>query len=507
MADRQITTDIVIIGSGVGGSTLAAGLADSDAQIVIMELGGQIQHSAHNEDQVSIFHNNYFKPREYWYDAQGKAFQPGNYYNVGGNSKFYGAVLTRLRQQDFAEVHYAEGISPGWPVSYAELEPWYSQAEQLYQVRGVLQQDPSEPYHSVDYAFPPLADETAILTVREKLAAQGLHPYSLPLGVDIERWRARRTTPWDAHPHYFDGKMDAETCALTAALRHDNVQLMTGCRVIQLVADANSGLIQSVVYQKAGETHRMRAKIVVLAAGAVNSAVLLLRGASADYPAGLANRSDMVGRNFMNHNATAVIAFSMAYYNDALYAKTFGINDFYLADGNEMPLGNIQLLGRVSGNILKAAVPGVPKFLLDYISRHSIDFYAMSEDLPSAENRLLLDGDKIVLSWQKNNLVAHNLLVKKLKQVLRDCGFSLVLSKAFDKRTPSHQCGTVRMGLDAASAPLDPFCRAWDHGNLLVVDASFFPSSAAVNPALTIAAQALRVANELKRSRFAVVAG
>lgn len=508
MADNHLSTDILIIGSGMGGSTLAAGLADSDAQITIMEMGEQITASPYNHDQISIFQKNHFKPDEYWYDIQGKAFQPGNYYNVGGNSKFYGAVLARFRKEDFAQMQHSGGISPGWPISYEQLEPFYSQAEQLYRVRGVSrsneQQDLTEPFHSVSYAYEAIADEPAVLQVRNKLAAHGLHPYSLPLAVDFETWRQSRITPWDAHPHYFEGKNDAETCALTAALHYANVHLMTGCKVINLRANANNGLINEVVYLESGQTRRLKAKIIVLSAGAVNSAVLLLRAANSDYPTGLANRSGMVGRNFMNHNASAVLAFSPRYYNDSLYQKTFGINDFYLPTDAGIPLGNIQLLGRVSGAILKGSMPAAPDFLLNYFSRHSIDFYAMSEDLPDADNRVLLEGDKIILSWQRNNLWAHDLLVKKLKQALRACGFPLVLSKPFDKRTPSHQCGTVRMGLDANSAPLDTFCRAYDHRNLFVVDASFFPSSAAVNPALTIAAQALRVADELKRSRFAV---
>ncbi|MEO5323490.1 GMC family oxidoreductase [Mesorhizobium sp. CC13] len=489
--------DIVIIGSGVGGASVAAGLATTGADILVLEAGGHIEDRPENRDQRAIFQRGHFRPDETWYEADGTGFNPGNYYNVGGNSKFYGAVLTRYRREDFDEMQHLDGVSPAWPFPYEELEPWYGLAEELYQVRGALGEDPTEPVHSGTYAHAPVADEPAIASVRAKLKAKGVHPFSLPLGVDIERWLAKGKTPWDAHPNCFDGKMDAETTALAAALTYGNVKLQTGSRVTRLEAAAD-GRIVAVHYERNGESHVVRPKLVILAAGAVQSAVLLLRSANDANPTGLANRSDQVGRNFMNHNSTAVIAMSPWFRNDSVYQKTFGFNDFYLSDGEGgPPLGNVQLLGRISGPILKGAMPAVPEWLLDRVTAHSIDFYAMSEDLPSPESRVMVDGDRIVLKWVRSNWEAHERLVAKLKQVLRSAGFPVVVSRAFDKRTPSHQCGTVRIGTDPKEAPLDVFCRAFDHPNLFVVDAGFLPTSAAVNPALTIAAQALRVADHI----------
>ena len=291
--------------------------------------------------------------------------------------------------------------------------------------------------------------------------------------------------------------MDAETCALTAALRHPNVQLQTGSRVTRLLTGAG-GRISAVEFEHGDMTERLSPKLVILSAGAVQSAALLLRSADSANPAGLANRSDLVGRNFMNHNATAVIGLDPWFDNDAVYQKTFGFNDFYLSDGNGgHPLGNVQLLGRVSGAILKSSMPLLPEWLLSAVSRRGIDFYLMSEDLPSPDSRVRLEGERIVLEWTRTNWTAHRKLVEKVRSVLKAAGFPLVLAKPFDKRTPSHQCGTIRMGTDPATSPLDVWCRAFDHPNLFVVDASFLPTSAAVNPALTIAAQALRVADHI----------
>ena len=491
--------DIVVIGSGIGGATLVSSLASSGAKILILEAGDFLPDRPENRDQKAIFQKGFFRPKEFWYEADGTPFNPGNYYNVGGNSKFYGAVLARYRKEDFSELQHQEGISPAWPFPYDELEPWYDRAEKLYLVRGTLGEDPTEPPHSGSYSFGPVPDERPMANLRNRLKNNGFHPYSLPLAMDVERWLKKGQTPWDAHPHREDGKLDAETAALSEALKNPKVTLITNARVVRLETDETGRQITSVIYRTGHNEERVSAQLVILSAGAVQSAALLLRSANKTNPNGLANSSDQVGRNFMNHNASAVIGFSPFFKNDAIYQKTFGLNDFYLSDGEGgPPLGNIQLLGRVSGAILKSNVPFLPEWILNPICGHTIDFYAMSEDVPNPESRVRVDGDKIILQWQRTNWAAHLQLVAKLKSVLKAIGFPVVVSKPFDKRTPSHQCGTVRIGVDPAQAPLDVFCRAYDHDNLFVVDASFLPTSAAVNPSLTIAAQALRVADHIR---------
>lgn len=498
-----MTPDIVIIGSGMGGSTLAAGLAGSGAGVLILERGQQLADRPENRDARAIFQRGYFRPQEDWYDAADNLpFNPGNYYYVGGNSKFYGAVLIRYRAEDFAEMQHEGGVSPAWPISYAELEPYYSRAEQLYRVRGELGGDPTEPYHSAPYAFPAIRDERAIAEVRARLAAVGLHPASLPLGVDLDQWLKKAPTPWDAFPDARTGKMDAETCGLAAALKDPNITLQTGAVVRRLIAGAD-GRIASVEYVQAGETRIVSPKIVVLSTGAVKSAALLLASADTAHPNGLANGSDVVGRYFMSHNMTAMIAVDPRFRNDLIYQKTFGFNDFYLSDGRGGgPLGNMQLVGRVSGTILKANVRRAPEWALDLLSRHTVDFLAMNEDLPDPESRIRIDGERVIMQWKRSNMAAHAKLIAEMKSRFHAAGFPLVLTHQFDGRTPSHQCGTVRFGNDPATSALDVYCRAHDHRNLFVVDASFLPTSAAVNPSLTIAAQALRVADHLRQTRF-----
>jgi choline dehydrogenase-like flavoprotein len=486
--------DVIIVGSGMGGATIAAGLAPTGARIVILERGEQLKDTAEARDARAIFQHGFYRPAETWVDGAGDPFNPGNYYYVGGNSKFYGAVLIRYRACDFRPIAHAEGMTPGWPFDYDELEPWYGRAENLYRVCGALGDDPTEPRHSTPYPLPAIADEPAIAASRERLRGTGLHPASLPLGVDINTWMKRAATPWDAFPDTRTGKMDAETCGLAAALAYRNVTLQTGAKVRRLVVAPDGKRVEGVECDIGGERHTLKATLIVLSAGAVNSAALLLRSSER----GVANRSDKVGRYFMNHNSSAVLAVDPRTINDSVYQKTFGINDYYLDDGaGGPPLGNIQLLGRVTGQILKANLRQIPEFALTWLSRRAVDFYAMSEDLPNPDSRVTLDGAGIRLEWKRSNWSSHLALVAKLRERLRAAGYPVVLARAFDRRTPSHQCGTVRIGADPAEAPLDPYCRAHDHPNLFVVDASFLPTSAAVNPALTIAAQALRVASHI----------
>jgi choline dehydrogenase-like flavoprotein len=495
--------DVVIIGSGMGGASFAAGLASSNARILVLERGERLIESESARDARAIFQRGVYRPSETWFDPQGRGFNPGNYYYVGGNSKFYGGVLIRYRAVDFHPIQYAEGTTSGWPFDYAEIEPWYGRAEALYRVRGRLGEDPSEPPHSTAYEFPPVPDEPPIAALRQRLQRLGLNPFSLPLGVDVEAWLARAATPWDAFPDTRTGKMDAETCALQAATAHANVALMTGARVQRLETDPAGRMIETVVYQWRGETRRVRAGLVGLAAGAVNSALILLASANAAMPNGLANRADQVGRHFMNHNSSAALAIDPLRPNRSVYQKTIGLNDFYLDDGKGgPPLGNVQLLGKISGAILKSRLTGVPEALLTQLARHSVDFYLMSEDLASPDSRVRLQGSRIVLDWRPSNLAAQHGLVARMRTILRAAGFPLVLVKPFDRRTPSHQCGTLRMGDDPRNAVVDRNGRSFDHPNLFIVDAGVLPTSAAVNPSLTIAALALRCAAHVRASEL-----
>lgn len=493
--------DVVIIGSGMGGATLAAALAPTGRRILILERGEHLKATPYDRDARAIFSEGVFRPDEEWLDGQGRRFNPGNYYNVGGNSKFYGAALIRFRREDFEQIAHEGGTTLGWPVSYDELECDYQAAESLYEVRGALGDDPTEPRHSGNYSYGPVDDEPDIADLRARLKRAGLSPSRVPLGVDIERWLAAGQTTWDAYPNTCGGKMDAETCGLAAALEHENVTLRTGCRVARLDVGA-SGNVTGLRIETESRSEKITAPIIVLAAGAVQSAALLLSSANENCPAGVANGSDQVGRNFMNHNCSAVLALHPFRRNRSIYQKTLMVNDFYLANEGKQPMGNVQMLGKITGPIL-AANSVFPEWIAGLIAARSFDFYAMSEDLPNADSRVTVRDGQIRLDWRRSNWTAHRNLVRALKKTLRRAGFPIVVSRAFDRRTPSHQCGTARMGSDPRSSVVDTFCRSHDHRNLFIVDASVLPTSAAVNPALTVAALALRAGRHIAETEFA----
>ena len=493
--------DIVIVGSGMGGATLAAALAPSGRRIVILERGERLADCPEARDPAAIFRRGHFKPKETWLDAAGRPFNPGNYACVGGNTKFYGAVLLRYRAEDFRPLRHIEGTTPGWPIGYDELEPFYGQAEALYRVRGDAGADPTEPPRSTSYPYPPVPDEPDIAALSRAFAAQGLNVAPLPLGVDLDRWLARAPTTWDAFPDTTGAKSDAENCGLAEALRHPNVTLLTGAKVVRLLAEGRR--VTGVEVERAGRCEVIGASLVCLSAGAVMSAGLLLASANDDHPAGLANRSDQVGRNFMNHNLTAMIAWNPLRRNRTVYEKTIQINDFYLTGGpNGEPLGNIQMLGRVTGPIL-AGEAELPLWLARHIADHSIHIMAMSEDLPDPASRVLWRDGQVVLDWRRTNVRAHDLLVKRLGGMMRRAGWPIVMSRGFPKSKPSHQCGTARMGADPSSSVVDTSLKAHDLDNLYIVDASVLPTSAAVNPSLTVAALALRAGEHIRAKEWA----
>jgi choline dehydrogenase-like flavoprotein len=487
--------DVIIIGSGMGGATLAAALAPTGRRVLILERGERLQDSPEARDPVAIFQRGHFKPNETWRDISGAALHPGNYAYVGGNTKFYGAVLLRYRAEDFAPLRHIDGTTPGWPLTYAELEPFYTKAETLYRVRGDATQDPTEPARSAPFPFPPVPDEPDIAALRAAFTAQGLHVSALPLGVDIDAWLSRAPTTWDAFPCTTGAKSDAESCGLAQALKHPNVTLQTGTKVTRILSQGRR--VTGVEVDRAGTRETLTAPVVVLSAGAILSSALLLASANDDHPQGLANRSDQVGRNFMNHNLTGMVAWNPLRRNRTVYEKTIQLNDFYLTGGPKgEPLGNIQMLGRITGPIL-AGEAGLPLWLARHIADHSIHIMAMSEDLPDPNSRVLWKNGEVVLDWKKTNAAAHDLLVRRLKAAMRKAGWPITLSRGFPKSKPSHQCGTARMGSDPATSVVDANLKAHDVDNLYIVDASVLPTSAAVNPSLTVAALALRAGEHI----------
>jgi choline dehydrogenase-like flavoprotein len=511
MADTHY--DVIVIGTGAGGGTLAHRLAPSGKRILLLERGGYVPREKENWDSHAVVVENRYHVTEPWYDRHGDVFHPGTHYFVGGNTKFYGAALIRLRKQDFGQVGHHGGVSPAWPITYDELEPYYTAAEHLYQVHGQRGVDPTEPPASAPYLHPPLRHEPRIQELVDDLTALGHRPFPMPVGVMLDEANPRasrciRCDTCDGFPCLVGAKADAQVICVDPALEHANVSLVTGAYVSRLETSASGREVTKVHVVRDGAEETYSADVVVVSCGAVNSAALLLRSASDRHPNGLANGSGVVGRHYMCHLNSMLLAVSR-HPNPTRFQKTWGLNDFYFGtDGWDYPMGHISMIGKTDASILRAGAPRLaPGWSLEKMAAHTLSFWLTSEDLPHPDNRVTLGHDgRITLSYTPNNEEGHRRLTAKLKSLLKamrcDDEHVIHLNAYIPARIPlagvAHQNGTVRFGHDPRTSALDAECRAHEVDNLYVVDASCFPSSGAVNPALTIMANALRVGDRIR---------
>lgn len=517
--------DLIVVGSGPGGGALVHRLASTGKRILVLERGDYLPRSQANWDPQTVFVDGAYQARETWHGSDGSTFTPGLHYFVGGNSKVYGSALLRMREGDFGEIRHADGISPAWPLPYEAFEPYYAQAEALFQVHGERGEDPNEPASSTAFPYPAVAHEPRIERLAEDFRRQGAHPFHLPLGILLDEKdgkptptsRCIRCDAFDGFPCLLNGKADAQVVCIDPTLAAwPNVTLMTNAYVARLETDAGGRTITGVQVEhqglRKGEKSRFTADIVVLACGALSTSLLLLRSASDRHPNGLANASDQVGRNYMRHNQSVLMAVARQP-NDTVFQKTLAVSDYYFgADDWEYPLGLIQMCAKthpaqIRGEVLPQWLEWLPALPFDYLARHSMDFWLSSEDLPRPENRISLRSDgSVQLAVTLNNLEAHRRLRAKLEFLLKHADVHPQLMERklyFGQDIPiggtAHQAGTARFGTDPRSSVLDLDCKAHELDNLYIADASFFVSIGAVNPTLTIVANALRVADGIAR--------
>jgi choline dehydrogenase-like flavoprotein len=511
--------DVAIIGTGAGGGTLLHRLAATGKRILVLERGDFVPREKDNWDSRAVNVEAKYNAKETWYDKDGKPLHPHTNYYVGGNTKFYGAALFRFRKEDFGELRHWGGISPAWPIGYDELEPYYTEAERLYHVHGNRGEDPTEPWASAPYPHPAVSHEPRLQALAEDFARLGTKPFHVPLGIRLDE-KSPSTSPCircatcDGYPCLVRAKADAHTLCVEPALARPNVTLLTNAMVSRLVTSGSGREVTGIEVKRNGGTETFRADVVAVSAGAINSAALLLRSANDRHPRGLANSSDVVGRHYMGHVNSVLLAVSKCP-NPTIFQKTLALNDYYFASPDwEFPMGHISFVGKLDGVALSAGAPPLtPGFTLDLMARHSLDFWLTSEDLPAPENRVSLDRNgQIVLSYTPNNQEPHARLRAKLESLMKaqtrcdvhghQCHQGLFARSLFiGEKIPlagvAHQNGTIRFGRDPKTSALDVDCKAHDLDNLYVVDGSFFVSSAAVNPALTIMANALRVGDRI----------
>jgi choline dehydrogenase-like flavoprotein len=507
--------DVVIVGTGAGGGTIANVLAREGKRILLLERGDFLPRELTNWDPEQVFVDDRYISPDTWFDGDGRPFQPQVHYFVGGATKMYGAALYRLRPADFGEIQHADGLSPAWPVGYDDFEPFYTKAEWLYQVHGVHGEDWTEGHWSRQYPWPAVSHEPRIQQIADSLSKAGYRPFHAPCGILLDEARRPASTcircsTCDGYPCLVHAKSDAETMAVRPVLGLDNVTLLVNAEVQQLQTSPAGGSVTGVVVSRDGQSETYSGDVVVVSAGAANSARILLRSASDQHPDGLANSSGLVGRNYMFHNSNAVVALDREP-NDTVFQKTLGINDFYFADQDRRwPFGNIQMVGKSNAAAFKGEEPKLtalaPRLSLDEIARHAVDFWLTTEDVPSLDNRVTVDGGgRVHLAYRPSNAAEAEGLYGELQTIMNHIGIAAhhVMDKNFYMHMSipiagvAHQAGTCKFGVDPAASVLDVDCKAHDVDNLYVVDSSFMPSIGAVNPALTVMANAIRVGEHL----------
>ncbi|MDZ4762219.1 MAG: GMC family oxidoreductase [Alphaproteobacteria bacterium] len=513
------TWDIVVIGSGAGGATLAQRLASTGKSILMLERGEHLPVEPENWSPREVFLRHRYKADEHWRDRKGRKFQPNIHYWVGGNTIFYGAALYRFRKRDFEEtVHHGGAISPKWPIRYEDLANYYTEAEALWNVHGQRGCDSTDDADAPPYTHPPMTHDPEIKALKGRLTLQGLHPFEMPIAAerndaDIPASRCVRCRTCGGFACFREAKSDGRKM-VARALRSGNVELVTGAKVLRIETAPGGKSVSAVVYESPEGEQRVKGDIIVLAAGAINSAAVLLRSANADHPTGLANGSDQVGRNYMFHTASASLSFAWPKI-ETDFPKTMAINDFYWGDPDgkfPYPMGHIQGLEYLSGDVIRGqlsqTMPSwlIPGAFASFMGDRILAFLVMTEDLPEARNRVRLDPDGTIrLDYWYNNLKAHDRLIRRFHDAMKKAGRTCRCLRANRQQMDSilpiygtaHQCGTLRMGDDPATSVVDANCKAHELDNLYVADTSVFVSSAAVNPALTCIANSLRVADHI----------
>jgi choline dehydrogenase-like flavoprotein len=512
--------DVVVIGSGAGGATLAQRLASTGKSILILERGPHLPVEAQNWSAKEVFLRHRYKAKEKWVDRKGRPFRPNIHYWVGGNTIFYGAALYRFRKRDFEEtVHYGGKISPAWPIRYDDLASYYTEAEVLWNVHGQRGADPTDDCDAPPYPHPPMTHDPEIAALKSRLALQGLHPFEMPIAterndMDLRNSLCVRCRTCGGFPCLRQAKSDARKM-VNRALSSNNVELIAGAKVLRIETAPGGKSVSGVVYQAPdGGEARVKADIVVLAAGAANSAAILLRSANGDHPNGLANGSDQVGRNYMFHTASASLSFAWPKI-ETDFPKTMAINDYYWGDPDgkfPYPMGHIQCLEYLSGDVIRGQLSNtmpswiVPEPFANFMGDRLLAFLVMTEDLPEARNRIRLDKNGgIQLDYWYNNTKAHARLIGRWHKAMTEAGRVCQCLRGYrnniDEVIPiygtAHQCGTLRMGADPKTSVVDASCKAHELDNLYVADTSVFVTSAAVNPALTCIANSLRVADTI----------
>ncbi len=497
--------DVVVIGTGFGGSMAALPLVQAGLRVLLLERGRWVDRDASAWDPRAILID-----RKYRSDSP---YQHGPHLvypdeAVGGKSVFYGAASFRLREQDFAMTDRFGGRVPGvsldWPITYADLAPFYDQAEQLLDVAGVAGMDPTEPPRVRDYASAPPQFSAPAQRVAKAAIDLGLHPFPIPLAINfpgrVGRLACARCLTCDQFPCRIGAKNDLAVTVLPKAVECGAV-ILPSTIAVRLAVDGARVTGVECLDAASGRRFLVRCRLCLVAGGAIASAALLLRSDLA----AVAPNGRWIGRCLMRHCSGIVIGlFPWATNPQHVFHKQVAITDFYFGRPNSLPRGPwgmIQGLQVAPPEFIATQAPFPIGVIGAGTTENQIYLLCIAQDLPHPGNRIVLDAThldshglpiaRVSHRYHPRDLQARHALYREAGRLLRQAGAVVRVRKPIN--TFSHAVGTCRFGRAPETAVLDPWCRFFGIRNLFVVDGSFMPSSAGVNPSLTIAANGLRV--------------
>jgi choline dehydrogenase-like flavoprotein len=478
---RDLSCEAVVVGTGLGGSSFAYGLSRRGFTTIIVDEGETIRTESADRSPI---HYTAFGDKRY----------------VGGLSKFYGASMYRLRQSDFAPTEMEAGVSPGWPIAYADLEPFYAEAERVYKVHGSSENDPTEPPRSSPWPYAPIPHQGPVRELVGRLTSLANVPVShIPRSIDYDPGGAGSCVLCRHCDGYFcprDAKIDGEIGALRPAIKSGFVTLMTRTTSLRIITSPDGRHVEGVRVKRDGEEFTIHARVVAVSAGVMGTPLLLWRSRTDQHPNGLGNESGNLGRNFGAHTMGWVFPLQLGVQRTPFHQKTFAIHAYYSSAPDwPYPTGTIQSAGYIEPiGMSRRYRPFVAALL-----QNSFHTFIMTEGLPSSETGFQLsDGGVSLLCAPLQNIKTFSTLRARAIGLFRAAGYRVLASRVFDERW--HGVGTARMGTDPNTSVVDASCQAHDVEGLYVVDASALTSAGAVNTGLTIAANALRAAASVARS-------
>ena len=468
MSEKPASYDAVVIGTGIGGSCFTYALAKRGLNVAVVERG------------------DYFKPVV-------KNFEPMHVHLfahrsvIGGQTKGFGAAMYRLRERDFQAVEMEAGVSPAWPISYADLEPHYCEAEKLFRVHGSSENDTTEPPRSAPWPNPPIPHQGPVVELVQRITERAGIPVSyLPRAIDYDPQKGGKCVLCQHCDAYYcprDAKMDAEIAVLRPAVDTGKVTVITDTECLRVNTTPDGKKVTGVVLKRRndGQEVTLLTGLVGLGGGLRETPLILWRSRSSHSPHGLANKSGALGRHWASHTQGWVLPIKLGVQKKAFHQKTFAINAFY-------DTGVIQ----AAGNIEPIALSRRYRYFAAFALRHSFQVFVMSEALPTKDSGFALtdDGAKQIAAPKKNPRTFKNLR-RQAAKVFRRAGYWTLTPPL---ETNFHNVGTARMGDDPAQSVIDSHCKAHDVDGLYLIDSSALPTSGALNSGLTIAAVALRAA-------------